>query len=222
MGTDRRKTHLLLGGKPILEHTVGVFERSSLIDSIIVVVAPDEVPEWEQHLKRREYAKVNAIVAGGETRQQSVYRGLRQAADADLVVVHDGVRPLVSPRLIEACVEAAYHRGAAIAAVPVKDTIKVADLDGKVRDTLDRRQLWAVQTPQVFRRDWLQAAHDQALADGTEATDDAALVERLGYPVYLVQGDYRNLKITTPEDLTIAEAFLKLMASIPADDGVLP
>jgi 2-C-methyl-D-erythritol 4-phosphate cytidylyltransferase len=129
--------------------------------------------------------------------------------DADFVIVHDGVRPFVTGEIISVCLEAADKWGAAVAAVPVKDTVKVADAEEFIVDTLDRSKLWAVQTPQAFRTTLVLEAHQRARQDGIKATDDATLIEQLGFKVKLIRGSYRNLKITTPEDLIIAEA-LKL------------
>jgi 2-C-methyl-D-erythritol 4-phosphate cytidylyltransferase len=153
---------------------------------------------------------VQALIAGGQTRQASVQNGIRAlSADVDFVIVHDGVRPFVTDETIFACLTAADAYGAAVAAVPVKDTIKVANADCFVLETPTRGRLWAVQTPQVFRKSLLEEAHQIAQQRQLTATDDAALVEQLGFPVKLVQGSYANLKITTQVDLQIAEVLLE-------------
>ena len=153
-------------------------------------------------------------MAGGSTRQESVFCGLQIVPeDTDWIAVHDGVRPFVTTSQIEQCLAAAYNFQAATLAVPVKDTIKVANQDLLAVETPDRQNLWAVQTPLVFSKDLLLKAHLLAQRRGISATDDAALVEKFGVPVKLVEGDYRNLKITTPEDLEIAHTFL--MRSTP-------
>ena len=147
------------------------------------------------------------LVVGGQTRQASVFNGLQSLpTDVDCVIVHDGVRPFVTDEIIFACIEAADEWGAAVAAVPVKDTIKVASADGFIVDTPDREKLWTVQTPQAFRASVLLDAHALAQREGVTATDDAMLVEQLGFKVKMVSGSDSNLKITTREDLIIAEA----------------
>ena len=153
-------------------------------------------------------ARVAGIVPGGAERQESVFQGLRAAPPAELVAVHDGARPLISSSLIARCVEAAREHGAAAPALPVVDTLKRLDAEGRMRETVDRRSLVAIQTPQVFRRELLLEAHEAAARDRFTGTDDASLVERLGHPVFPVPSDLRNLKITTPEDLSLAEALL--------------
>jgi len=193
---------------PILTHTIGVFDQSPLVDAIYVIVDAADVELCRSLvLDPYSFQKVVAPVPGGKTRQDSVFNGLRAIpSDTDFVIVHDGVRPFVTHEMISGCLEAADAWGAAITAVPVKDTIKVADADGFIVDTPERSKLWAVQTPQAFRKDLLLEAHRAARQAGLNATDDAALVERLGFTVKLVMGSYRNVKITTPEDLIIAEA----------------
>jgi 2-C-methyl-D-erythritol 4-phosphate cytidylyltransferase len=149
------------------------------------------------------------MVPGGADRQASVYAGLsRTDADTNLVLVHDGARPLVTPQIIRAAIEAAGADGAAVVAIPVTDTIKAADAECRVTETLPRGRLWAAQTPQVFRAAWLREAHAKALTDGFRGTDDSVLVERLGYPVRLVPGSSDNLKITTLADCAQAEQIL--------------
>ena len=203
-----RKPYLQLLGKPILTHTIGVFDQNPVVDSIYVMVNPSDF-ELCRSIAVVPYGfqKVANLIAGGETRQDSVFKGLRALpSDTDFVIVHDGVRPFVTDDIIDSCLDAAEEWGAAVAAVPVKDTIKVADADGFIVDTPNRSRLWAVQTPQSFRKDLLLEAHQQARQTGLDATDDAVLVEQLGFRVKLIAGSHRNLKITTAEDLLIAEA----------------
>ncbi len=206
-----KKPYLKLGQKPILAHTIQRFEQNSAVDAIFVIV--DEADFAECHatvLDPYSFRKVQALVAGGETRQASVQNGIRAlSADVDFVIVHDGVRPFVTDETIFACLTAADAYGAAVAAVPVKDTIKVANEDCFVLETPMRERLWTVQTPQVFRKSLLEEAHQIAQQRQLTATDDAALVEQLGFPVKLVPGSYANLKITTQVDLQIAEALLE-------------
>ena len=212
MGSGSNKQYLLLDGMPILARTVAVFEASPLIDGIYLVSPEQEIPFCRSEVvERYGFTKVRAIVPGGAERQHSVHNGLRAiegiAAD-DLVLIHDGVRPFVTAAMLEESVAAAQASGAAIVAVPVKDTVKVVR-EGVIAETPPREQLWLAQTPQAFRYGLIRAAHDEAAADGFLGTDDASLMERQGKPVQVVRGDYTNIKITTPEDMILAEAFLK-------------
>lgn len=209
MGGPVNKHLLLLAGKPVLAHTLAVFEACPVVDNVILVGGLDRLAVYQQMVMDFGFAKVSAVVAGGETRQESCEKGLAQAANADIVIMHDGARPLVTVRMIAETVEEAGRHGAAIVAVPVKDTIKQGDTDGFVTATLERTLLWQVQTPQTFRIDILRRAQQAAHGVFT-GTDDAALVERLGLPVKIVPGDYGNLKVTTPDDLVVAEYLLSL------------
>lgn len=205
-----KKPYLKLAEKPILAHTLQRFEQNSAIDAIFVIVDPDDFHACRTTvLHPYPSTKVQELVAGGATRQRSVYNGIRALdVDVDFVIVHDAVRPFVTDAMIFDCLTAADECGAAVAAVPVKDTIKVADADNFILETPAREQLWAVQTPQVFRKSLLETAHREAEAHQLTATDDAALVEKLGFPVKLVNGSYANLKITTPIDLQVAEVLI--------------
>ena len=212
MGRHRtKKPYLELLDKPILTHTIGVFDRSSVVDTIFVIVGETDFDACRSTvIEPYNFQKVASLVPGGATRQDSVFNGLKVLPDdTDFVVVHDGVRPFVTDEMIFTCLEAAADWGAAVIAVPVKDTIKITDKDGFVVDTPERSQLWAIQTPQVFRRDLLLEAHRYAQRKQMQLTDDAALVEQLGHKVKCVMGSYRNLKITTPEDLVVAEALIR-------------
>ena len=213
------KTWATLSGKPLLAHSVNVFDRCGLIDDIVLVLARDALAEGARLCEREGWRKIRALVPGGLRRRDSVLAGLEALAPApDYVLIHDGARPFVTAALIEQGLAAAHRHGAATAAVPVKDTIKRAGPDGLVVETLDRASLWAVQTPQVFAYDLLLGAH-RSIDPAWDATDDAALIERAGHPVALFMGAYENSKITTPDDLLIAEALLKRLAEsrIPAD-----
>ena len=205
-----KKPYLELLDRPILAHTIGVFDRSVVIDAIFVIVGETDFDACRSVvIEPYGFQKVGGLVPGGETRQDSVFNGLKALPhDTDFVIVHDGVRPFVTDEIIFTCLEAAADCGAAVTAVPVKDTIKITDRDEFVVDTPDRSQLWAVQTPQVFRRDVLIEAHQHAHQKRIQLTDDAALVEQLGLKVKCVMGSYSNLKITTPEDLVVAEALM--------------
>ena len=210
MAHSVKKPYLKLAKKPILAHTIQRFEKNTAVDAIFVIVDEADFNECRKNvLEPYAFTKVQEPVAGGETRQMSVYNGLRAlSADVDFVIVHDGVRPFVTDETIFACLTAADECGAAVAAVPVKDTIKVADANGFIIETPAREQLWAVQTPQVFRKSLLEEAHRTAQKRQLTGTDDAALVEQLGFPVKLVESSYANLKITTPVDLQVAEILI--------------
>ena len=210
------KVFLRLMGKPILFHTLRVFAAVPEVQEIIVVTGAEEVEPLRRALQGlglfREAAKSVKVVAGGSERQYSVWNGLKASSEAsDVILVHDAARPLVSHATIEAVIEAAREHGAAVAAVPEKNTVKIVDAEGLVVSTPPRKSLWAVQTPQGFKKDILLEANDRAEMEGFLGTDDASLVERLGRPVKVVEGDYRNIKITTPEDMVTAEAFLRQM-----------
>ncbi|MFH1347120.1 MAG: 2-C-methyl-D-erythritol 4-phosphate cytidylyltransferase [Candidatus Margulisiibacteriota bacterium] len=200
------KQFLELGGKPVLEQTISVFDRTKVIDEIVLVVNPEDV----ERAKKFKYAKLKKVVGGGKERQDSVYNGLKALPeDVEIVAIHDGARPFVTSEIIEKAIEETKRSGAVVVGVPVKDTIKsVAGDKLQVTDTLNRNELWAAQTPQVFKKDIiLKAFHD---AQGKhEVTDDAMLVEKLGIPVKMVMGLYQNIKITTPDDLIIAEGIIK-------------
>lgn len=206
-----KKPYIEIAGIPILALTVRKFQDCPLIEGIVLVVAKEDVERCRcEIVERFGFDKVVAIVPGGATRRKSVFNGLKTVEGmANLVVIHDGVRPFASFDLIKRCLEEGRKWGAATAAVPVKDTIKEGDEKGFAVKTLDRNRLWAIQTPQVFKFDLIMEAHRLAERDEIEATDDARLVERMGVKVKLVMGSYQNIKITTPEDLIIAEAILK-------------
>jgi 2-C-methyl-D-erythritol 4-phosphate cytidylyltransferase len=205
-----KKQFIALDGLPILSHTLRALAASKALSAIIVVVPPGEELRGRKALELARIDLETEVVPGGQARQDSVYIGLQRAkAETDLVLIHDGVRPFVSREVVLATIEAAKEWGAAIAAVPVIDTIKRVDTDGFVVETLQREQLWAVQTPQVFRYALLMRAHRAIREGGIVATDDAALVERIGGMVKVVRGSYENLKITSEEDLPLAGLILK-------------
>ena len=210
MKTAINKQYLVLAGFPMILHTLQVFQGEPLIDEIVLVVGKDEVSGCKHKIvDQYGLSKVRLVLVGGKERQDSVYRGLQVLADdCQWVVVHDGARPLLIGEILQQTIKEAQVCGAAVAAVPTKDTIKVAGPDGIVQTTLERRSLWSIQTPQVFDRSLLMEAYAKAYEDGFYGTDDASLVERLGYKVKLVLSSYENLKVTTPEDLDIAEAIL--------------
>lgn len=206
------KPFLPIGGRPMILRTLDRFARSQTIGKIIFVVAARELPRCDQLLRRDSNLKARQWItqAGGATRQASVRRGLEKLdANCDVVVIHDGVRPFVSPALLDHCAEAASTRGAVVVGVPARDTIKVVSEDRWVQATPARESLWEIQTPQAFRRDLITEAHQWASRGEIEATDDATLVEKMGHGVFVLEGARTNIKITVPEDLLFAEALLR-------------
>lgn len=214
MNTAINKQYLTLNGKPILAHTLDVFERCSLIREIILVINEKEFDLCqEQILDPYHYQKIQ-LVKGGLTRQESVYQGLQACpADTDLVMVHDGARPLLTESIIKASIDQTIEYQATVVGVPAKNTIKVIDDHGLVKHTPNRASLIEIQTPQTFSLSLLREAHEEARKQGIEGTDDAFLVEALDHPVKIVIGDYVNIKITTPEDLVIAESIIKYLVN---------
>ena len=210
MNAGKNKVFVELLGKPILVRTLLRFSECAAVDDFVVVVGEEDVEKVAAALEKTPGLKPFRVVEGGSERQYSVKNGLAALhPDAELVLVHDAARPLVPVKTIEAVVAETWRSGAAIAAVHAKNTIKVVRGDGVVESTPDRANLWEVQTPQGFRRDILEAAYRRAEADGFLGTDDAGLVERMGFPVRVVEGSYRNLKVTTPEDLWVVETFME-------------
>ena len=211
MGHTLPKQYIRLEGIPILVHTLRVFESSPEIQDILLVVSPgDEEYCLREIVEKYGIGKVLKVVVGGGRRQDSVYHAIKELdRDTDILVVHDGVRPFVTPRMIQDAVEAAMLFDGAVTAIPVRDTVKAADREGTIRETLDRSALWFAQTPQAFKKRILTEAHAKAVVDDFHGTDDAALVERLGYQVKVLEGSPDNLKITTREDLLLAEFILR-------------
>ncbi|MNW33828.1 2-C-methyl-D-erythritol 4-phosphate cytidylyltransferase 2 [compost metagenome] len=203
MGTTESKQFLKLGDKPVFIYTLEVFARMPEIQEIVLVTGEGDTDRCRDWIDEFGVDKVSYIVAGGAERQHSVQRGLERL-NTEWVMVHDGVRPFVTRKAIRDCLEAAREHGASVLGVPVKDTIKQVNQDGKVVATPERRSLWSIQTPQTFRLSNLKEAYALAEKDGFLGTDDSMLVERLGIRVQMVEGSYTNIKITTPEDLEIA------------------
>jgi 2-C-methyl-D-erythritol 4-phosphate cytidylyltransferase len=200
------KIFVPLAGKPLLAWTIETFENCSAIDQIVIVLGSYNIDTGKKLAAEYGWKKVTDICTGGQERQQSVSNGLKLLKDCQWVVIHDGARPLVKEALIKIGLSEAKETGAAVAAVPVTDTIKMSSDDSFIIGTPPREKLWAVQTPQVFRFDIIKEAHTCA---DKHATDDAALVEKLGYTVKLYTGSYNNIKITTPVDLSLAEILVK-------------
>ena len=212
MGMD--KLMLPLDETPVIVYTLRAVQAAPSVGEIILVTREDLIVPMSQLCQDYAISKVTNVVRGGASRTQSVRLGtLEVSGDAQVIAIHDGARPFVSAEVIERAVAQAMETGAAAPAVPVKDTIKVAH-DGVVESTPDRACLFAVQTPQVFESSLIKAALQKALDDGLELTDDCAAVERLGMKVALTRGDERNIKLTTPEDLAVAQAILELEGAV--------
>jgi 2-C-methyl-D-erythritol 4-phosphate cytidylyltransferase len=212
LGGDVPKAYIAIGGRPMVLRTLDRFFSAQTIEQLILVVAARDLTRCEAMLRadaalsRRSWT----LQSGGASRQQSVKNGLAKVdPNTDIVVIHDGARPFVTPRLIDRCVEAARNQGAVVVGVPVRDTIKVVAGDRRVQTTPARSSLWEIQTPQVFRREWIIEAHERAAQQAFEATDDAMLVERTGKSVFVLDGETTNIKITTSEDVWLAEALLR-------------
>lgn len=218
MGAPKPKQLLEIRGRPILIHTLDALAAVSFLAEIFLVVPEnfmDEIKSLVQAFRVRQGRRVNCrLVKGGKERQDSVFNALQELPpECEWVCVHDGVRPFVTPALMESTLRAALQCGAAVAAVPASDTVKRVN-DGWVTETLPRHEVWLVQTPQVFRRDLLERAYRDAREKGRVGTDDASLVESLGLPVAVVAGEPSNIKVTAPEDLVWAEWFLSRRAEI--------
>ncbi len=211
MGTGQAKQFLDLHGRPLLAATLEPFQKCRAVDAIILV-APSKDMDFcrTEIVEAFEFYKVKKVVPGGERRQDSVRSGIEATnGEYDLVLIHDGVRPLIDETLIESVIEKAETHRAVITALPVKETVKEVTGLGEVVKTYDRNRVWLVQTPQVFRYKDIAAAHQKALIEGwEEATDDSLLVERIGIPVNVIEGSERNIKVTTPNDLELARFFL--------------
>ena len=194
-----------LMGKPLLAWSVDTCQGHRLVQQIVLVLSDDDLARGQKLKKERGWSKV-ALCRGGARRQDSVREGLKQIRDCDLVMIHDGARPFLTTDLIEDGLKLVGKTEAAVAAVPVKDTIKLADSERLIKETLKRDRLWAAQTPQIFSFDVIARAYENFAA---EVTDDAAAVERLGHRVQLYMGDYKNIKVTTTEDLELAHIIAK-------------
>ena len=211
MGADVDKVFLSLGTRPVLAYSLQAFEQCPLIDGIIVVARKDRVEAARGLVQMFGFSKVRKVVAGGATRQASVMIGMAELGDdVKIVAVHDGARPCVTSALIEETIKSAKKCGSGVAAVKLTDTIKEVARGTLVTQTVDRSKLWAVQTPQTFRTDWLKKAYAQTWKKKQEVTDDASAVEMMGEAVHLVPSARSNIKITTPEDLFLAAMILKV------------
>lgn len=216
MGGAVPKQYLAVGDEPLLVHTLRVLQASSAIQEVILAVpAADRDYCLTQIVTPHHFSKVTKIVAGGEHRQDSVRHALAEVGpETDLVLVHDAVRPFLTEEMVQRVLEQAAKHGAAIIAIPMRDTVKQVGDDHVIQRTVDRTPLWLAQTPQAFRRDWLEHAHRKALLEGVQATDDAHLIELLGRSVVVVEGSGENIKVTRPEDIVIGEAILAARMSV--------
>jgi 2-C-methyl-D-erythritol 4-phosphate cytidylyltransferase len=210
MGKGINKLFLALNNKPILAHTLEVFEKNNLVDYVILVAAKEEV----EYCKREiilpySIKKVRKVVAGGEDRCQSVLNGLKAVNDSSIILIHDGARPFIDDRIIEQGIKCAEIYGASACGVEPKDTIKIKDESGFSKGTLKRSDLFCVQTPQCFKLELILKAHEDILGKGVFVTDDTSVVEMYGHNVFLYEGSYNNIKITTPDDLLLGEKILK-------------
>ncbi len=210
MGAETNKLFLHLDKKPILIHTLEVFEASQAIDGVLLVVKPEEELEILALLKEHKIQKVIKCLAGGAERQDSIQNAIAALPkDATHVVVHDGARPFIKPSQVNDLVDQLKEKSSVIMAVPAKDTVKRVSPTGLVNETLDRSELWQIQTPQGFEREAIERAYELARTHRYRGTDDASLMENAGLPVHVTLGDYQNIKVTTEVDLVFGEAILK-------------
>ncbi|WP_088106024.1 2-C-methyl-D-erythritol 4-phosphate cytidylyltransferase [Halalkalibacter urbisdiaboli] len=207
MKAGKNKQFIKLKNEPIIIHTIRVFEADPWCHEIILVANEQECETMRELMKAYQIDKVSMIVAGGQERQHSVKRGLDAVEKAEIVLIHDGARPFIRHETIHQLVDEAIEEGGAIVAVPVKDTVKRVK-DKRAVETMNRSELWAVQTPQAFQLSRIKEVHEKAEREKKIGTDDASLFEWYGYRVSVVEGDYLNIKLTTPEDLIFAEAIL--------------
>ncbi len=211
MGFEKAKQFMDLCGKPILAVTLSHFQKCNLVDKIVLVVSQDDVDYCKREIvDRYKLSKVFKVIVGGKRRQDSVRNGVEAVADSyRWVLIHDGVRPLVTNGLIERVIKVAKDFRAVITGLPVKETVKEIDGQGSVLRSVDRSQLWLIQTPQIFRWEDINLAHQEAVKHGwEEATDDAFLIEKMGIPVKIIEGEGNNIKVTTPQDLDIARLLI--------------
>lgn len=210
MQAGKNKLLLEMNGVPLIVHTLSVFQRDDSCKEIIVSARSDERNAMRSLFSKFHLTKAHKVVEGGDERQDSVYCGLKACQGDGIVLIHDGARPFVRQSLIRKLLIEAEENGAAVPAVPVKDTVKMGK-NGVVIQTLERSSLWAVQTPQAFRLSLIKRAHEQTQLSRLSVTDDASLVEHMGVPVRLIESDYDNIKITTPDDLVTADVILHRM-----------
>lgn len=212
MNSKVQKQFLELGGKPVLYYSLNCFQQSPLVTDIILVTGAESVAFCKEEIvEKYGFTKVNKVIPGGKERYDSVYEGLLSCENSDFVLIHDGARPFITQEILERGMTGVRETGACVIGMPSKDTVKVSDENGFVQETPERNLVWSVQTPQIFEYSLIRNAHEKIRCENmTGITDDAMVVERAsGTKIRLVEGSYKNLKITTPEDLDIAEIFLK-------------
>lgn len=195
--------------KPILSHTIKAFEKHTSIDQIILVIDKNEIKMVKNLIKKEGFTKINQIICGGKTRQDSAYNGIMATKNSDIIMIHDGARPFINSDLISKIIIDTKKYGISVAGVPAKDTIKLANKNGFVNKTLERSKLWIIQTPQSFNTDLAKKVFQKAKEKNIIGTDDVSLAEALGYKVKMTLGHYDNIKITTPDDLLMAEKILE-------------
>ena len=212
MHSKIQKQFLEIGGKPILYYSMECFQKSPLIQDIILVTGEDMISYCQSEIvEKYGFTKVCKVTAGGKERYDSVYAGLLCCQDTDYVYIHDGARPFVTEEMIQRGYEAVKRTNACVMGMPSKDTVKLADPSGYIKETPDRKIVWNIQTPQIFSYDLIRGAYESIRKkDMSNVTDDAMVVEQeTGTKILLVEGSYQNIKITTPEDLAVAEAFFR-------------
>lgn len=210
MKSKVNKQFLTLAGKPVLYHTIKAFSDNENIDDIIVLCAENNIEYCRKYIiEKYDFKKVKAVVKGGEERQDSVYNGLKSIDTCDIVLIHDGARPFVTEKIIDDGIKNAEKYGACTCGVKSKDTIKIKDKNDFAKETLNREDTFIVQTPQCFKYDIILQCHEKLRKSKIEVTDDAMVVEKFNKKVYLYEGSYLNIKITTPDDLIIGENILK-------------
>jgi len=206
MNSDMPKQFIEVLGKPIIAYTINALSKCTDIDEIIIVTLPEYLVFCKDVVEHFGFTKVTKIISGGSTRQESVRNGVKEIAnDTDIVVIHDGARPMIDVDTVSLCINSAIEYGCSAAGVKMKDTIKVVSNDNFIEYTADREKLWQVQTPQVFKKEIISALHENA---DIFATDDCSLAEKAGYKVKMVEGKYENIKITTPQDIYIMKGLL--------------
>lgn len=209
MGSDIPKQFMEVGGKPVLAYTLDKFQNCTKIDEIIIVTRSDSIVLCKSIVDTYGYSKVSVITEGGSTRQQSVKLGLAQmSSEPGYVLIHDGARPMIAIDTISKCIDSVVEHNAAAVGVPMKDTVKYSDNGKFITKTVDRSRLWLIQTPQAFEKNLILQCHERADSEGFDATDDCMLAEHFGINVALVEGEYENIKITSPSDIYIMEGLL--------------
>lgn len=208
MGADINKVYLKILGKEILVYTIEAFQKNKNVDEIIIVTGKNDIDRCNELVKKYELSKVVTVVKGGTTRQKSVFNGI-MASNGDIVVIHDGARPLISQGEIDAVINDCREYDAAAVGVSVKDTLKMVDENGFIASTIDRELVCSIRTPQVFKRNIIVDAHQKAIEENFEATDDCGLAEFTGVKIKITTGSNYNIKVTTPEDIIFAEGIWK-------------